>query len=101
DRYRVDGRDVYVDLPLAPWEAALGAEVEVPTPAGTVTLTVPASSSAGRKLRLRGRGIPGHPPGALYAVLAVIVPPPADDRARDAYAALAKAFPGYDARLGR
>jgi curved DNA-binding protein len=98
DRYRVDGRDVYVDLPLAPWEAALGADVDVPTPAGAVTLTVPASSSAGRKLRLRGRGIPGTPPGDLYAVLAVTVPPPADERAREAYTALANAFPGYDAR---
>jgi curved DNA-binding protein len=97
-RYRVDGRDVYVDLPLAPWEAALGGEVEVPTPEGAVTLTVPAGSSAGRKLRLRGRGIPGQPPGDLYAVLAVSVPPATDDRAREAYAALAKAFPGYDPR---
>jgi curved DNA-binding protein len=97
-RYRVDGRDVYVDLPLAPWEAALGGEVEVPTPEGAVALTVPAGSNAGRKLRLRGRGIPGHPPGDLYAVLAVSVPPATDDRARDAYAALAKAFPAYDPR---
>jgi curved DNA-binding protein len=97
-RYRVDGRDVYVDLPLAPWEAALGGEVDVPTPEGTVTLTVPKGSNAGRKLRLRGRGIPGNPPGDLYAVLAVTVPPATDDRAREAYTALAQAFPGYDPR---
>ena len=69
--FRVDGADVYVDLPLAPWEAALGATVDVPTPEGTVQLTIPAGSQAGRKLRLKGRGLPGKNPGDLYAVLAV------------------------------
>ena len=53
-RYRVDGRDVYVDLPLAPWEAALGASLTVPIPEGSVELTIPANSVGGRKLRLKG-----------------------------------------------
>jgi curved DNA-binding protein len=97
-RYRVDSRDVYVDLPLAPWEAALGASVEVATPEGSVALTVPAGSAAGRKLRLRGKGIPGQPPGDLYAVLAIALPPADSARAREAYAAFAQAFPGYDPR---
>ena len=96
--YRVDGADVSVDLPLAPWEAALGASVEVPTPEGTLQLTVPAGSTAGRKLRLKGRGLPGKTPGDLYAVLQ-IVPPKADsDAAKAAYETLAKAFPDFRPR---
>jgi curved DNA-binding protein len=96
--YRVDGADVSVDLPLAPWEAALGATIDVPTPEGTVQLTVPAGSTAGRKLRLKGRGLPGKTPGDLYAVVQ-IVPPKADsDAAKAAYESLAKAFSGFDPR---
>jgi len=96
--FRVDGSDVYVDVPLAPWEAALGATVDVPTPEGTVQLTIPAGSAAGRKLRLKGRGLPGKNPGDLYAVLAV-VPPKADSEAgRAAYENLAKAFPDFRPR---
>jgi curved DNA-binding protein len=97
--FRVDGADVVVDLPLAPWEAALGATVDVPTPEGTVQLTVPAGSTAGRKLRLKGRGLPGKMPGNLYAVLQ-IVPPKADsDAARLAYENLAKAFADFNPRV--
>jgi curved DNA-binding protein len=96
--YRVDGRDLLFDLPLAPWEAALGATLAVPTPAGAVELRVPAASKAGAKLRLKGRGLPGTPPGDLYAVLAIALPP-ADTTAReDAYHALAAANAGFDAR---
>jgi len=97
-RFRVDGADVYVDLPLAPWEAALGASVDVPTPDGTVQLTVPKGSSAGRKLRLKGRGLPGKNPGDLYAVLAIVVPKAETDAARTAYESLAKAFPNFQPR---
>ncbi|HET9340646.1 MAG TPA: DnaJ C-terminal domain-containing protein, partial [Casimicrobiaceae bacterium] len=78
--------------PLAPWEAALGASVRVPTPSGAVQLTVPPRSSAGRKLRLKGRGIPGEPPGDLYAVVSIALPPADSDAAKDAYRAMAKAF---------
>ena len=91
-RFRVDGRDIYVDLPLSPWEAALGAEVDVPTPDGAVQLTVPAGSIAGRKLRLKGRGIPGRTRGDLYAVLAIALPPADSERHRDAYRAMAQTF---------
>jgi curved DNA-binding protein len=83
--FRVDGRDVYFDLPLAPWEAALGATVSVPTPDGPVQLSIPAGSSAGRRLRLKGKGIPGSPPGDLYAVLGIALPPAETDAAKDAY----------------
>ena len=97
-RFRVDGADVYVDLPLAPWEAALGATVDVPTPDGAVQLTVPKGSAAGRKLRLKGRGLPGKNPGDFYAVLAVVVPKAETEAARAAYESLAKAFPNFQPR---
>ncbi|MCK5481774.1 MAG: DnaJ domain-containing protein [Gammaproteobacteria bacterium] len=73
-RYRVEGRDLYLDLPLAPWEAALGAKVKVPTPQGVVDLTIPPGSVAGSKLRLKGRGIPDDPSGDFYAMLQVALP---------------------------
>ena len=96
--FRVEGADVYVDLPLAPWEAALGATVDVPTPEGTVQLTIPKSSQPGRKLRLKGRGLPGKNPGDLYAVLAIALPKAESDAGRAAYETLAKAFPAFDPR---
>jgi curved DNA-binding protein len=76
-RYRVNGRDLTVELPMSPWEAALGATVPVETPAGTAQVNVPAGSSSGRKLRLRGRGLPNPRGGAgdLYAEVRVMVPP--------------------------
>jgi curved DNA-binding protein len=91
--YRPEGRDLYLDLPVAPWEAALGASVPVPTPGGTVELKIPAGSKAGARLRLRGRGLPAREPGDLYAVLQVVLPPADSDRARAAYAAFAAAAP--------
>src|SRR6185369_1621104 len=72
--FRVEGADVSVELALAPWEAALGATVDVPTPDGTVQLTIPKGSQAGRELRLKGRGLPGQTPGDLYVVLAIALP---------------------------
>lgn len=83
--YRVEGRDVYLDLPLTPWEAALGASVKVPTPDGPVDLKVPAGTQSGRKLRLKGRGIPGKPPGDLYVVADITVPPADTDAAKALY----------------
>ncbi len=96
--FRVDGQDVYFDLPLAPWEAALGAPVAAPTPVGSVPLGVPAGSSAGRKLRLKGKGLPGRPPGDLYAVLAIALPPSDTPPAQAAYQALARAFADFNPR---
>ena len=88
-RYRVDGRDVYVTLRVAPWEAALGGAVPVRTPEGMVELSVPAGSQGGRKLRLRGRGIPGSPPGDLYAVLEIVLPDATGSKARALYEQMA------------
>jgi curved DNA-binding protein len=90
--YRVEGRDVFLDLPVAPWEAALGAVVSVPTPEGAVELTLPPGSASGRKLRLKGRGIPGQPAGDLYVVLGVVLPPADSAKAKAAYEAFAAAF---------
>jgi curved DNA-binding protein len=83
--YRVDGADIYLDLPVAPWEAALGATIKVPTPSGVVDLKVPPNSSQGRKLRLKGRGLPGKQPGDLYVVLQVSLPAADSDKARELY----------------
>jgi curved DNA-binding protein len=96
--FRVDGRDVYVDLPVAPWEAALGASITVPTPDGSVQLTIPAGSQSGRALRLRGKGLPGTPPGDFYAALSIALPPAGNDAAQAAYQALARSFDGFDPR---
>lgn len=81
--YRVIQHDVYLDLPITPWEAALGATVKVPTPAGSVDLKIAAGTKAGQKLRLKSRGIPAKTPGDLYVVTQIVLP------AADTYAAKA------------
>ena len=91
--YQIDGRDLYLDLPVAPWEAALGATVKTPTPTGVVELKIPAGARAGSKLRLKGRGIPSAPPGDFYVVLQITVPAAGDEKAKAAYRALAEALP--------
>jgi curved DNA-binding protein len=83
--YRVDGADVYLDLPLAPWEAALGATVKVPTPTGLVELKIPAGSQPGARMRLKGKGLPARTPGDLYVVLQVALPPADSPEARALY----------------
>ncbi|MBT8073708.1 MAG: DnaJ domain-containing protein [Xanthomonadales bacterium] len=83
--YRVDGADVHLELPVTPWEAALGAKVNVPTPSGTIDLTIPPNSQAGKKLRLKGRGLPSRPAGDLYVVLQLVLPSADDANARKIY----------------
>jgi len=83
--YHVEGKDVYLDLPITPWEAALGATVKAPTPDGAVDLKIPANSISGRKLRLKGRGIPAKQAGDLYVVLQVALPPADTKTAKQAY----------------
>ena len=89
--YKVEGKDVYLDLPVAPWETALGASIKAPTPTGPVDLKIPANSSGGRKLRLKGRGIPAKEPGDLYVVLQIALPQADSDAAKKAYEAFEKA----------
>ncbi|GAB4348376.1 MAG: DnaJ C-terminal domain-containing protein [Immundisolibacter sp.] len=91
--YRLQGADLYLDLPITPWEAALGATVKVPTLGGAVELSVPAGSQSGDKLRLRGRGLPGSPPGDQFVVLKIVAPKPDTEAAREAYQRLAKLLP--------
>ncbi|HZX78580.1 DnaJ C-terminal domain-containing protein [Lysobacter sp.] len=96
-RFEVDGRNVIHVLPVAPWEAALGATVSVPTLGGAVDLKIPPNSEAGRKLRLRGRGLPNdpsgkHPPGDQIVELEVLAPRPHDDAQREAYETMREAF---------
>ena len=93
--FRVDDLDVYLTLPLAPWEAALGATIQVLTPEGSVSLTIPAHSKAGRKLRLKGKGIPSsssHAAGDQYVVLEIALPSANTEPEKDAYRAMAQAF---------
>ncbi|MFI6082937.1 DnaJ C-terminal domain-containing protein [Streptomyces sp. NPDC051217] len=91
DTYRVDGRDLTVQLALSPWEAALGATLPVTTPHGTAKVSVPPGSSSGRRLRLRGEGLPNPrgKDGDLYAELRIMVPPHPTDRERDLFEELA------------
>jgi curved DNA-binding protein len=91
--FRVSGHDLYMDLPLTPWEAVLGTEVSLPTPAGTVALKVPAGTRAGQKLRLGGRGMQrgSGAAGHLYAMVRIEVPSVVDDAQRELYGKLAAA----------
>ena len=88
--YRVDGADIYLNLPVTPWEAALGATVKVPTPGGLVDLKIPANSSQGNKLRLKGRGLPAKQPGDLFVVITIALPPADSAEAKDLYKTMAE-----------
>lgn len=89
-RYRIENKDVYATLPVAPWEAALGATIKIPVPDGLVEVRVPENSQTGRKLRLKGRGIPAATPGDLYLVLEVVLPPATTAKAREFYQTMAR-----------
>jgi curved DNA-binding protein len=95
----IDGKNVEVQLPLAPWEAALGAKVAVPTLGGTVELTIPAGAQAGQKLRLRGRGFPGIPPGDQYVTVKIVTPSADTPQAREAYERMRREF-DFNPRAG-
>lgn len=73
-KYRVEGKDVYLDYPITPWESALGGSVTVPTLNGSIKLKIPEGAKAGSKMRLKGRGLPGSTPGDQYVVLKVVAP---------------------------
>ncbi|MEC9313942.1 MAG: DnaJ C-terminal domain-containing protein, partial [Pseudomonadota bacterium] len=88
--YRLEGKDIYLDLPLAPWEAALGAKVTVPTLAGKISLTIPAGARSGQKMRLKGRGLPGKEPGDEFVVLQIMTPPADSDKAKKLYMQMAE-----------
>ena len=89
-RYRADGRDLHVTLPVAPWEAALGAVVPVETPDGALNVRIPAGAQSGRRLRVRGKGIPADPPGDLYLEIQVVLPDASTPKARELYETMAR-----------
>jgi curved DNA-binding protein len=97
ENFTLDGRDVYLTLPVAPWEAALGATITVPTLGGEVELKIPAGSDSGKRMRLRGRGMPGRTPGDQFITLEVHAPPANDDAQRSLYEKMAETF-AYDPR---
>ena len=90
--YEVVGKDVQIELPLAPWEAALGAKVAVPTLKGTVELTVPAGAQSGQKLRLRARGLPGSPAGDQMVVIKLVTPAAQSAGEKEAYERMKRDF---------
>ncbi|WP_305909680.1 DnaJ C-terminal domain-containing protein [Methylomarinum sp. Ch1-1] len=97
--YRVDGKDIMLDLPIAPWELALGAKIKTPTPNGPVDLTIPSGNLSGKKLRLKGRGIPGKPPGDLYVILQIVLPKADSDQAKALYREMQQKL-GFNPRAG-
>lgn len=91
-RFRLEGRDVHYTLGLLPWQAALGATVTVPTLGGEVELKIPAGSDSGKRMRLRGRGMPGATPGDQYVTVQIHAPPAHTDAQRKLYEQMAKTF---------
>jgi len=97
-KFRVEGRDIHVVVPVAPWEAALGAKVPVPTLGGNVEFTLPAGVAGGKKLRLKGRGLPGKTPGDEIVTINLVTPPASTEAARSLYQDMAKQFAEFDPR---
>ncbi|HET7371357.1 MAG TPA: DnaJ C-terminal domain-containing protein [Gammaproteobacteria bacterium] len=97
--FQLDGRDLSLTVPIAPWEAALGAKVAVPTLGGEVNATIPAGAQSGQKLRLKERGLPGQPPGDQYLVLKIVTPRADTDEARQLYRQMADKL-AFDPRAG-
>ncbi|MGB7242631.1 MAG: DnaJ C-terminal domain-containing protein [Sulfitobacter sp.] len=95
--YRPDGKDLYLDLPITPWEAALGGNIVMPTPGGKVDLSIPKNARSGQKMRLKGKGLPGTPAGDVYATLKIVNPKVETDEARAFFEQMAQKMP-FDPR---
>lgn len=87
--YKLKAKDLYLDLPITPWEAALGATISVPTLTGSINLKIPAGAASGTKMRIKGKGLPAKEPGCLYVVISIVVPPVESDAIKDLYKKLA------------
>ncbi len=98
-RFRPDGRDLHMTLPVAPWEAALGAVVSVDLPSGPVKVRIPEGAQSGRSMRVRGKGIPSEPPGDLLLDIQVVLPPATTPKARALYEQMAREL-AFDPRRG-
>ena len=96
-RLRTDGRDLLLTLPVAPWEAALGAVVRVAVPGGALDVRIPAGAQTGRQLRVRGKGLPADPPGDLLLDIRIVAPPATTPRAKELYETMAREMP-FDPR---
>jgi len=96
-RFQAEGRDVYMGLPVAPWEAALGAVVNVDAPGGALNVRIPPGAQTGKQLRVRGKGLPSDPPGDLYMDIRLVTPPADTPKQRELYESMAKEFT-FDAR---
>lgn len=97
-RFRVDGRDIYTDVAITPWEAALGGNVPVPTPGGDIMLKLPSNSQSGKKMRLKGQGMPGATAGDLYAVLSIQTPLAETEEQKALYERMKTAFASFNPR---
>lgn len=95
--FRPDGKDLHLELPITPWEAALGGHIVMPTPDGKVDLRIPKNARTGQKMRLKGKGLPGTPAGDIYATLKIINPKVETDEARALFQQMAKEMP-FDPR---
>jgi curved DNA-binding protein len=96
--FQIEGRDIQVTVPVAPWEAALGGKVPVPTLGGTVELNLPAGTPAGKKLRLKGRGLPGATAGDEIVLIQLVTPPAKSDEDRALYESMKQHFAAFDVR---
>lgn len=96
--YRVEGKDLYLTVPVTPWEAALGSKIEVPTPGGEVEMTIPPGTRSGERLRLKGRGLPGRTAGDQYVILQIQTPRPKTDEQKRLYEEMARKMP-YNPRV--
>lgn len=100
-RLRAEGCDLHLELPVTPWEAALGAVVEVDMPTGNLKVRIPAGAQSGRQLRVRGKGLPGNPPGNLLLDIQVVLPPADTPKARELYETMARDLAFDPRRVGR
>ena len=96
--YTVKKRDIYLNCPVTPWEAALGAKITVPTLGGNVEVSIPAGSQTGKKLRLKGRGLPSSPPGDQYIILNIYIPEPKTESQKQLYKNMAQEMHEFNPR---
>ena len=96
-RFRTDGRDLLLSLPVTPWEAALGAIVRVETPGGALDVRIPAGAQTGKQMRVRGKGLPANPPGDLLLDIRIVAPPATTPKAKELYETMAREMP-FDPR---
>lgn len=98
--FSVDKKDIYLNLPVTPWEAALGEKIEVPTLGGVIAFTLPTHSQTGQKIRLKGRGLPGNPAGDQYVTLSIHIPEPKTDAQKKLYEQMKNEMP-FNPRASR